>query len=386
MNAILARLMHVRVALSALVTVAFGLAIYRFWGGLGAATNLTDSMPWGLWIGFDMLCGVALAAGGFVLAGAVHIFGLRRYEPFVRPAIVTALLGYLLAIIGLLMDLGRPWAIWHPLIMWQPHSVMFEVAWCVMLYTTVLFLEFLPLVFERLGMTVALRRIQRVMIVFILMGIVLSTVHQSSLGSLFVMMGHRLHPLWFTPLLPLLFLMSSLAVGVAMVIFEAILSGMIFGHRYPIRLLGDLARALPLILSLYVGLRLMDLNGRGELMRVFDNSLESWALILEMVIGVLLPGTLLLSPEVRYDRLKLFGCALMVIAGVVMNRLNVCLMGMLGTSAGYMPRWIEILVSAGVVAGGLLVLAVMNHNLPVIVAESAGAKPVSPAPGAGGRS
>lgn len=386
MNAILARLMHVRVALSALVTVAFGLAIYRFWGGLGAATNLTDSMPWGLWIGFDMLCGVALAAGGFVLAGAVHIFGLRRYEPFVRPAIVTALLGYLLAIIGLLMDLGRPWAIWHPLIMWQPHSVMFEVAWCVMLYTTVLFLEFLPLVFERLGMTVALRRIQKVMIVFILMGIVLSTVHQSSLGSLFVMMGHRLHPLWFTPLLPLLFLMSSLAVGVAMVIFEAILSGMIFGHRYPIRLLGDLARALPLILSLYVGLRLMDLNGRGELMRVFDNSLESWALILEMVIGVLLPGTLLLSPEVRYDRLKLFGCALMVIAGVVMNRLNVCLMGMLGTSAGYMPRWIEILVSAGVVAGGLLVLAVMNHNLPVIVAESAGAKPVSPAPGAGGRS
>ncbi|MEP0847123.1 MAG: Ni/Fe-hydrogenase cytochrome b subunit [Phycisphaerae bacterium] len=381
MNAQSTRFANVRLALSLLVLIAFGLAIYRFYGGLGAATNLTDSMPWGLWIGFDMLCGIALAAGGFVLAGTVHIFGLRRYEPFVRPAIVTALLGYLLAIIGLLMDLGRPWAIWHPLIMWQPHSVMFEVAWCVMLYTTVLFLEFLPVLFERLRLVRALRALERVMIVFIVMGIVLSTVHQSSLGSLFVMMGHRLHPLWFTPLLPLLFLMSSLAVGVAMVVFEAILSGMIFGHRYPTRLLGDLARALPLILALYVGLRLMDLNARGELGRLLDNSLESWAFILEMVVGVLLPGSLLLSPEVRYDRLKLFGCALMVIVGVVMNRLNVCLLGMLATSSGYMPRWIEILVSAGVVAGGLLVLSTMNHNLPIVT--RAADREATPAAGAG---
>lgn len=360
----------VRLALSALVMVAFALAIYRFFGGLGAATNLTDSMPWGLWIGFDMLCGIALAAGGFVLAGTVHIFGLKRYEPFVRPAIVTALLGYLLAIIGLLMDLGRPWVIWHPIIMWQPHSVMFEVAWCVMLYTTVLFLEFLPVVCERFGFRRALAALNRVMIVFILAGIVLSTVHQSSLGSLFVMMGHRLHALWFTPLLPLLFLMSSLAVGVAMVIFEAILSGMIFGHRYPIRLLGDLAGALPLVLSLYVGLRLMDLSGRGELHRLLEPTLETWAFLLEMVVGVILPGLLLLSAEVRYDRLKLFGCSVMVIAGVVMNRLNVSLLGMLASSSGYMPRWIEILVSAGVVAGGLLVLSVMNRSLPIVRHEA----------------
>jgi Ni/Fe-hydrogenase subunit HybB-like protein len=365
-NAVQQPLPAVRVALSLLVMVAFGLAAYRFYGGLGAATNLSDSMPWGLWIGLDMLCGIALAAGGFVLAGTVHIFGLKRYEAFVRPAITTALLGYLLAVIGLIMDLGRPWAIWHPLIMWQPHSVMFEVAWCVMLYTTVLFLEFLPIVFEKFRMVRALRLMRRVMIVFILLGIILSTVHQSSLGSLFVMMGHKLHPLWFTPLLPLLFLMSSLAVGVAMVIFEAILSGMIFGHRYPTRLLGDLARALPLILSLYVGLRLMDLNARGVLERVLDNTLESWAFLFEMILGVLLPGVLLLSPEVRYDRLKLFGCTVMVILGVVMNRLNVCLLGMLAASSGYMPRWIEILVSAGVIAGGLLVLSVMNRSLPIV--------------------
>lgn len=357
----------VRLALAVLVLIALTLAVYRFYGGLGAATNLTDAAPWGLWIGFDMLCGIALAAGGFVLAGAVHIFGLERYRPFVRPAIVTALLGYLLAIAGLLMDLGRPWVIWHPLIMWQPHSVMFEVAWCVMLYTTVLFLEVLPIFFEKFRMAKALRITRKLMLLFIVMGIILSTVHQSSLGSLFVMMGHRLHPLWFSPLLPLLFLMSAVCVGIAMVIFEATLSGIVFGHQHPVRLLGDLAKALPPILGLYVGLRIMDLSARGELWRVADNSLESWAFNLEMIIGVILPGFLLLSSEVRYDRLKLFGCSIMVIVGVVMNRLNVCLLGMLGTTpGGYLPKWIEILVSAGIAAGGLLVLIIMNRKLPVI--------------------
>jgi Ni/Fe-hydrogenase subunit HybB-like protein len=347
--------------------IAFTLVVYRFYGGLGAATNLTDSMPWGLWIGFDMLCGIALAAGGFVLAGAVHIFGLIKFERFVRPAVVTAFLGYLLAVIGLIMDLGRPWVIWHPLIMWQHHSVMFEVAWCVMLYTTVLFLEVLPIFFEKLRMARALRVTRRLMLLFILMGIILSTVHQSSLGSLFVMMGHRLHPLWFTPLLPLLFLMSAVCVGIAMVIFEATLSGIVFGHPQPVRLLGDLAKALPPILGLYVGLRLMDLSARGELGRVLDGSLESWAFDLEMIVGVILPGFLLLSPEVRYDRLKLFGCSVMVIVGVVANRLNVCLLGMLAsTPGGYLPRWIEILVSAGIAAGGLFVLMVMNSRLPIM--------------------
>jgi Ni/Fe-hydrogenase subunit HybB-like protein len=356
----------IRVWLSLVVAAAFGLAIFRFLYGLGASTNLNDGFPWGLWIGFDMLSGVALASGGFVLAGVVHIFGLKKYEPFVRPAIVTALLGYLLAIIGLVMDLGRPWAIWHPLVMWQPHSVMFEVAWCVMLYTTVLFLEFLPIVFERFDMQRALRAISRVTVVFIIVGIVLSTMHQSSLGSLFVMMEHRLHALWFTPMLPVLFFVSAVAVGLAMVIFEALLSGLIFSHRYPTRLLGDLAKALPPILGLYIGLKLADLNARGALGRLFDNSLESWAFFLEIVLGAFLPGTLLLSARVRYDRVKLFGCALLVILGVVMNRLNVCLVGMLATSPhGYLPSWTEIVVTAGIIAGGLLILSLMNQSLPI---------------------
>ncbi len=357
---------NIRLMFSVLVAVAFALAIYRFYGGLGVATNLNDSFPWGLWIGFDMLSGVALAAGGFVLAGAVHIFRLKKYEPFVRPAIVTAFLGYMLAIIGLLMDLGRPWVIWHPLVMWQPQSVMFEVAWCVILYTTVLFLEFLPIVFERFRMNRALKGIRRFMIVFIIAGIILSTMHQSSLGSLFVLMEHRLHALWFTPMLPFLFLVSAIAVGIAMVIFESLLSGLIFGHRHPVELLGDLAKALPPILGIYIGLKLIDLHVRGGMGLVFSNSLESWAFIVEVAVGSVLPGTLLLNPNNRNNRMKLFGCVCMVIIGVVMNRLNVCLLGMMGTSpSGYLPGWMEILVSAGIVAGGLLVLSVMNETLPI---------------------
>jgi Ni/Fe-hydrogenase subunit HybB-like protein len=376
------RIPLVRFLLSILVLVAFGLAAYRFYGGLGAATNLTDSFPWGLWIGFDMLCGIALAAGGFVVAGAVHIFGLKKYHAFVRPAIITAFLGYLLAIIGLLMDLGRPWAIWHPLTMWQPHSVMFEVAWCVMLYTTVLFLEFLPVVFERFRWLRALRAINRVAIVFIIAGIILSTMHQSSLGALFVMMEHRLHALWFTPMLPLLFLVSAVTVGIAMVIFESLLSGLIFGHRHPVRLVGDLSRALPPILGIYIGLRLMDLHARGSLGLMFDGSLESWAFLLEMALGAVIPGTLLLSPAVRYNRTRLFGCVVAVILGVVLNRLNVCLIGMLASSpTGYMPSSVEILISAGIVAGGLLVLALMNQNLPIYKGEEAVGAAVESRPG-----
>ena len=369
------RAVNLRLAFSGVVTLAFALAIYRFWGGLGAATNLNDSFPWGLWIGFDMLCGVALAAGGFVVAGAVHIFGLRKFEPLVRPAIVTAFLGYLLAIIGLSLDLGRPWAIWHPLVFWQHHSVMFEVAWCVVLYTTVLFLEFLPLVFERLRMNRALAAIRRFMIVFIICGIILSTMHQSSLGSLFILMRHKLHALWFSPMLPLLFLVSAIAVGIAMVIFESLLSGLIFRHRPPMRILGDMSKALPPVLGIYIGLKLRDLSARGALPLLADNTLESWAFGLEIGLGAFLPGTLLLSPQVRYNAMKLFGCVLLVICGVVMNRLNVCLLGMLATSpSGYLPSWIEVVVSAGIVAGGLMVLVVMNRTLPL----TAGADPGQP--------
>ncbi|MDQ7086999.1 MAG: NrfD/PsrC family molybdoenzyme membrane anchor subunit, partial [Acidobacteriota bacterium] len=196
--------------------------VRRFTGGLGAVSNLSDEMPWGLWIGFDLLSGVALAAGGFTITAIVYLLHLDRYRPIVRPALLTAFLGYLMVIAALLVDLGRPWNIWHPLIFWNPHSVMFEVGWCVMLYTTVLFLEFLPLVFERFRIQRALTLWSRYLTPpLVIAGVLLSTLHQSSLGTLYVIVPGKLHPLWYSPILPLLFFVSAISLGLAMTSVES---------------------------------------------------------------------------------------------------------------------------------------------------------------------
>src|SRR5574340_175613 len=193
----------------------------RIMYGLGGVTNLSDKFPWGIWIGFDILCGVGLAAGGFTLVAVVHIFNIERYKPILRSSILTAFLGYLLVIVALMFDLGRPDHIWHPLIMWNPHSVMFEVGWCVTLYTTVLALEFVPVVFERFRWTKALKIMHAFLIPLVILGVILSTLHQSSLGSLYLIVPQKLYPLWYSPLLPVFFLISAVAVGLAMTILES---------------------------------------------------------------------------------------------------------------------------------------------------------------------
>ncbi len=171
----------------------------RFTRGLGPSTNLNDQFPWGIWIGFDVLCGVMLAAGGFTLTAAVHIFNIKRLHPIVRPTILTAFLGYVLVCVALMYDLGRPYRIWHPLVMRNPHSVMFEVAYCVMLYTTVLSLEFSPIVLERFNLQKPLKIVRAVLIPLVILGVILSTLHQSSLGTVYLIMPEKLHPLWYTP-------------------------------------------------------------------------------------------------------------------------------------------------------------------------------------------
>ena len=172
--------------------------VVRFFGGLGDATNLTDQFHWGLWIGFDILCGVGLAAGGFTLAAIVYIFNIKRFEPIIRPTILTAYLGYVLAIFALMFDLGRPLQIWHAIIMWNPRSVMFEVAWCVMLYATVLALEFSPVVLEKFNMDKTKKVIKKITIPLIILGVLLSTLHQSSHGSLYLIVPDKLYSLWYS--------------------------------------------------------------------------------------------------------------------------------------------------------------------------------------------
>ena len=237
-------------AIFAAILLSGAYATYlRIFYGLGGTTNLSDRFPWGLWIAFDILCGVGLAAGGFTLVAVVHIFNIERYKPILRPAILTAFLGYMLVVVALLFDLGRPDRLWHPLVMWNPHSVMFEVAWCVMLYTTVLFLEFIPVVFEKFGWHKPLTWIHSISVPLMIAGVLLSTLHQSSLGSLFLIVPEKMYPLWYSPTLPAMFFLSAVGVGLAMTIFESWHSSQAFGRALELPLLASMGRVLAVLMS-----------------------------------------------------------------------------------------------------------------------------------------
>lgn len=338
-----------------LILLGAAVAIYRFGMGLGASTNLSDKFPWGLWIGVDVLSGVALAAGGFTIAATVYIFNLKKYRPILRPAILTAFLGYLMVIVALLFDLGKPYNIWHPMIMWQPHSVMFEVGWCVMLYTTVLALEFSPSVLERFKMNGLLKLIKSVTIPLVIAGVILSTLHQSSLGSLFLIVPDKLHPIWYTPLLPLMFFFSAVMVGLAMVIVESSLSSKVFNRTLELDILSGLAKAEVFVLLGYFILKIADMGVRGSLSSAFNGSQEGNMFLVEMIVGVVLPFILLSMPNVRKSPSGLLISSLLVVIGLIINRMNVSIIGMLsGSHATYFPSWMEFAVTAAVIAGGLL--------------------------------
>ncbi len=337
----------------------------RFAHGLGASTNLSDAFPWGLWIGFDVLCGVGLAAGGFTLAGTVYIFNLERYRPIVRPAILTAFLGYVLVVAALLFDLGRPDRLWHPLVMWNPRSVMFEVAWCVMLYTTVLAMEFLPAVLERWNLQRPLRWMKPITIPLVIAGVILSTLHQSSLGGLYLIVPNKLHALWYTPLLPLLFFISAICVGLAMTMFESWHSSRAFQRHLELPLLAGLSRVLAVLLLFYLALRFVDLNHRGVLGQVLEPGLESYLFGLEISL-MLLPMLLLFRGHVRRRPTAIYLCSVMVILGFVAHRLNVSVTGMETASAtAYVPRWTEVVVTLAIIALGFAIFRFVAHRVPV---------------------
>lgn len=369
----------------AVLVILLGLGLYatyvRFTQGLGAATNLSDQFPWGLWIGFDILCGVGLAAGGFTLCAIVYIFNIKTFKPVIRPAVLTAFLGYLLVIFALLYDLGRPDRIWHAIVMWNPSSVMFEVAWCVMLYTTVLALEFSPILFEKLGWERPLRFVRAITIPLVIVGVLLSTLHQSSLGSLYLIVPEKLHPLWYSSLLPVFFFVSAIGVGCAMVIFESFMSSRAFKREIEMPLLSQLGRVLVVILMIYTIMKLQDLADRRAWAYVVTPNLESMLYWAEMGLGVLLPMILLAIPKVRLHATGLFSAALLVVLGFVLNRMNVSITGMEGwAQAGYFPSWMEIAVTTMIVALGITGFALAARYLPVFPPAEHEAKTLEESP------
>jgi len=342
----------------------------RFRYGLGASTNLSDQFPWGIWIGFDVMCGVMLAAGGFTLTAAVEIFNIKRWHSIMRPTILTAFMGYLLVCAALMYDLGLPWNIWHPIIMRNPHSVMFEVAYCVMLYTTVLALEFSPIVFERLGWIWALKAVRSVMIVLVILGVILSTLHQSSLGTLYMIMPNKLHPFWWSPLLPVFFYISSIAVGLAMIIFESSMSSKYFGRELELPILRDLGRVLIVVLTIYGILKFEDFYHRGILHDIFVSSYEQRFFLLEIFLSVLIPLALLSFRRVRDSAQGLYLAAVVCLLGFVTNRLNVTITGVENAVGGrYSPKWTEVVITAMFVALGFAIFGLAARFLPIFPEE-----------------
>ncbi len=355
-----------RAVLGLLLLLGAYITFLRFTQGLGAVTNLSDQFPWGLWIGFDILCGVGLAAGGFTLCAIVYIFNIESFRPIVRPAVLTAFLGYLLVIVALLFDLGRPDRIWHALIMWNPRSVMFEVAWCVMLYTTVLALEFSPVLFEKLGWNKAVHFMHTVTIPLVILGVILSTLHQSSLGSLYLIVPEKLHPLWYSPLLPVFFYLSAIGVGCAMVIFESFMSSRAFKREIEMPILIQLGRVIVVVLMVYLVIKVQDLLDRNVFGAVWVLSLETVLYWVEIGLGVLLPMLLLAIPRVRLRPIGLLTAAVLVVLGFVLNRMNVSITGMEGwAKVGYFPSWMEVTITVMFVAVGFALFALAARYLPV---------------------
>jgi Ni/Fe-hydrogenase subunit HybB-like protein len=359
----------------------------RFIGGIGYVSNLSTARPWGIWIGVDVASGVALAAGGFTTAFLAHILGRHYYEPVARPALLTAMLGYTFVVLGLIVDIGRSWAIWKPMVYWNLHSVLFEVAMCVMFYLNVLYIEFIPIVVERFkgrvnlpGPLSALNRVvesllgladtilSKLMWVFIIAGVVLSCMHQSSLGSLMLIAPTKLHPLWYTPILPLLFLSSAIAVGYPMVVFEATLATSSLKLDSEMQVLSPLTRITIFLLGIYLALKVGDMVIRQTYVYLLDGTAQTNCFLVEMILGVIVPWIMLLSPRVRRSRRWLFTACTLIVGGVLLNRVNVFVVGYRPpvSESNYFPSITEILITVGFIAALMFLYRFFVTYFPVL--------------------
>jgi len=364
--------------------------IARFTGGIGYVSNLSTARPWGLWVGVDVATGVALAAGGFTTAALAHIFGRHSYEPVIRPALLTAMLGYTFVVLGLLVDIGRSWAIWKPIFFWNVNSVLFEVAMCVMVYLHVLYFEFIPIVVEQfkgkvrmsgflssfnapieLFLKVADAVLDKTMWILIILGVVLSCMHQSSLGSLMLIAPTKIHPLWYTPIMPLLFLTSAFAVGYPMVVLETTIVTSSFKIDSEMSVLTPLTRITIFLLGTYMFLKLGDMFVRGTYVYLLDGTYQTNSFLVEMLLGVIVPWVLLIFKKTRQSRIGVFTAATMIVFGVALNRINVFIVGYTSpiTEAGYFPSIVEIFVTLGLIATLMFIYRFIVTFLPVLQAQ-----------------
>ena len=348
------------------VGLAAAVAIIRFTYGLGVSTALSDITPWGLWIGFDVMGGVALAAGGFVIAAVVHIFHREKYHAAARPAILTAFLGYAAVVVGLLFDLGLPWHIWHPVIFWNIHSALFEVAWCVMLYLSVLAVEVTPTILERTAFQRTYRFFTHLSLPVMILGIMLSTLHQSSLGSLLLIMPFRIHPLWYSHWLSELFFVSAICLGLNMVIFESSITSWLYRRKPETDMLEGLAKMAALALSIYLVFRGADLATQHKLGLILAGTWESNLFIVETLMSTIGPIALYAIPKVRRSSTGVWLASSIAVLGFVLNRISAAgLAQVWATRFFYFPAWTEFAISIGIVSACGLVFFFTQEHFPV---------------------
>lgn len=354
--------------LAALALLGVGTGVYRLFVGLGATTNLSDAYPWGLWIGFDFSL-IAFSGGAFTLCGLIIVFNQVRCKAVERLVVLTGWLGYVSVLIILLVDLGRPDRFYHFLIYFNHHSPLFEVCWCILLYTTVLTLEFAPAVFEGLRRPKIAHAIHNFAVPIAIVGVTLSLMHQSTLGTLYLAMPHKLHTLWHSAMLPLFFLVSSIGMGMSTVIIAALV-----GHQAMGKILSEeakgvlrsMAKVSVYVWALYLLLKVEDVAFAGQLGAVFSFDAQSVWFLVELLIGVVLPIILFALPRVRNSERGLLGTALLVTMGTVLNRFNTVLVGQkVVEGASYSPHWMEVAVQVGVLAAVILVWYLAASLLPI---------------------
>ncbi|MBI4808886.1 MAG: Ni/Fe-hydrogenase cytochrome b subunit [Nitrosomonadales bacterium] len=358
--------------LAALVAIAGVILLVRFLFGLGAVTNINDGYTWGIWVVYDVVIGSAFACGGYSVALLVYIFNKGEYHPMVRPALLASLFGYTLAGAGVIFDLGRYWNFWH--IFWpgyaQVNSVMFEVAVCITAYIIVMWIEFSPAFLEKFGMKDVKKKLNKLLFIIIALGTLLPSMHQSSLGSLLVVFGYQVHPLWQSLMLPLLYLMTALTIGFAIVIFEACLSSSGFRRPLEMHLLGKLSKVMLGMLIAYLVVRFADLAVRGALVSMFEHGIEAFMFWIETALFVA-PLVILSNAKSRKHPAKLFIAASCLMLAGFLLRINSFLVGYeTGPGWHYFPSVSEIMVSIGMIALEILGYIVLVRYLPIMSGNS----------------
>ena len=348
-----------------LATVVLG---QRFIFGLGAATNLNDGFPWGIWIAIDLIIGTALGCGGFVMAFLVYILNKGQYHPLARAGLMTSLFGYSLGGLAVMFDLGRWWQGYNIMLPWliNANSVLVETALCIFAYTMVLMVEFAPTFLERFGMKDARRKLHRVLLIFTGLGCLLPMMHQSSMGTVVVLLGYKLSPLWQSQMLTVFFLLTAVSMGFAVVVFESVVSSIAFSRPFETRILAPLCGIMVWVMAGFLALRVVDLIRLGALPLAFTGSLEAWSFWVEMGLGVAV--LVLLMPQARrWDPRCIFlGASAMLLQGIL-YRLNCYLIGYdPGNGWHYFPSIGEILVTLGVFSLHVGLYLIFVRHLPVL--------------------